>query len=132
MSKDLNRREFLLLTAAAVTGPEVVRALQPAAAEHVIDAGPASDYGSDGVYSGFQNQGFFVVRRGAELFAVSSFCTHRHCKVATQADRSYYCRCHGSTFDPNGKVTEGPAKRDLPRFSTSVSDKQHLLVKVTG
>jgi Rieske Fe-S protein len=84
----------------------------------------------DGVYSGFHDLGFFLVRRGAALFAVSAICTHRKCKLETKPDRTFYCPCHGSTFDPDGKVTEGPAQRDLPVFEVSTDEKGNLLVKI--
>ena len=49
---------------------------------------------------------FFIVRKGASLFALSAICTHRHCKLEAEADKTFYCPCHGSTFDPEGKVTD--------------------------
>ena len=131
MSKDIKRREFLILTAAMLTSSNTVQADRAPTAERVVDVGPASDYAKDGVYAGFQNQGFFVVRKGGQLFALSAICTHRRCKLATQSDHSFYCRCHGSAFDPNGRVTEGPAKRDLPQFSAMVNERGHLMVKVS-
>ena len=35
-----------------------------------------------------------------------------------------------SADDPNGKVTRGPAKLDLPKFSTTTNDKGELVVTV--
>jgi Rieske [2Fe-2S] domain len=88
-------------------------------AERTIDAGPISNFTSDGVYGGFSDQGFFVVRKAQKLQVVSAFCAHRR-----------YCKCHGSTLDPNGKVTEGPAKRNFPVLSFFVNEKGHLIVSV--
>ncbi|MBV9491072.1 MAG: Rieske (2Fe-2S) protein [Verrucomicrobia bacterium] len=127
----MNRRQFLALTAAAVTGPGLASGAQRStSAERLVDAGPVSTYASEGVYDRFRDQGFFVVRRGKQLLALSAFCTHRKCKLAAERDHSFYCKCHGSTFDPEGKVTLGPARRDLPRLPVSVNDHAHLLVKV--
>jgi Rieske Fe-S protein len=128
MSKDIRRREFLILVAAALPGPKTVA--KTASAERVVDAGPTSDYSSDGVYARFRDQGFFVIRRGKELIALSALCTHRNCKLSSEPDRSFYCKCHGSAFDPNGKVTEGPARRDLPILPSVTNEKGHLLVRV--
>jgi Rieske Fe-S protein len=128
MSKDIRRREFLILVAAALPGPKTVA--KTASAERVVDAGPTSDYSSDGVYARFRDQGFFVIRRGKELIALSALCTHRNCKLSSEPDRSFYCKCHGSAFDPNGKVTEGPARRDLPILTTVTNENGHLLVRV--
>jgi Rieske Fe-S protein len=128
-SNRMDRREFLLLAAAAVAAPKA--GVGSLAAERLIDAGPLSDYASDGVYDRFRDQGFFVIRSGAKLIALSAYCTHRKCKLRAESDHSFYCNCHGSTFDPTGKVTEGPAKRDLAALPTTANPKGHLLVKVS-
>ena len=128
--KSMNRRQFLLLAAAAAaTNPKNGYARSPA--EKLIDAGPLNNYASDGVYQGFRDLGFFVIRKGDKLDALSSYCTHQKCELKAERDHSFYCRCHGSTFDPGGKVTEGPATRNLPALPT-INQNGHLLVKVTG
>ncbi|MBV9673821.1 MAG: Rieske 2Fe-2S domain-containing protein [Verrucomicrobia bacterium] len=129
----LGRRQFLILAGALVTDLKAIEKSSFAtssAGQRVIDAGPVNTFASDGVYSTFLNQGFFVVRKGPKLQALSSFCTHRKCKLAAEPDQSFYCKCHGSTFDPTGKVTEGPAKRDLPTLPCLVNERGHLLVTV--
>lgn len=129
MHNDIERRDFLILAASVLAGS---KAEANPASERVVDVGPASNFAKDGVYAAFESQGFFIVREGSQLLALSAFCTHRRCKLAAQSDRSFYCRCHGSTFDPNGKVTEGPAKRDLSQLSLTVNEKGKVLVKVTS
>jgi cytochrome b6-f complex iron-sulfur subunit len=96
----------------------------------VVNAGPIINYGTDGLYVRFRDQGFFVIRKGEQLFALSSICTHRTCKLDAEPDRSFFCPCHGSTFDPDGKVTEGPARRDLPTLSSVTTENGQLLVTV--
>jgi Rieske Fe-S protein len=132
VNAELNRRQFLFLAAAVVASPIAAeaRSANDARSERVIDAGPISKYAADGVYSDFRDLGFFVGRKGPKVLAFSAFCTHRKCKLIAEHDLSFYCKCHGSTFDPNGKVTEGPATRDLPTFPTSTDERGHLLVKV--
>jgi Rieske Fe-S protein len=127
----LNRRQFLLLTTcAAATGCQSVENGSPAATgEKTINVGSTSAYATDGVYSKYRYQGFFIVRRGEKLFAVSSYCTHRKCKLSAESDRSFLCPCHGSTFDADGHVTKGPARSDLPVFSISTNDQGQLLVQ---
>jgi glycine/D-amino acid oxidase-like deaminating enzyme/nitrite reductase/ring-hydroxylating ferredoxin subunit len=68
-----------------------------------------------------------VVRSGAErtgvyrdadggLHAVSMRCTHLGCLVRfNAAETSWDCPCHGSRFDVDGAVLEGPAVHPLPR-----------------
>jgi Rieske Fe-S protein len=132
MALNINRREFLVLTAAAVSGCKVVDAGGPVArpAQRTVDAGPVGDYTAAGVYGRFRDQGFFIVRKGEELLAISAFCTHRKCKLIAETDHSFYCKCHGSTFDPGVKVTLGPARRDLPKFPASPDEHQRLWVTV--
>ena len=132
----IDRRGFLLLaaTAAVAAGCEAVKTTSGSGGggtPRVIDAGPASAYAKEGVYSQHKEQGFFLIRRGTQLTAVSSYCTHRHCKLEAETDRTFYCPCHGSTFDPSGKVTEGPAKRDLPIFTAATDSRGHVMVSVT-
>jgi Rieske Fe-S protein len=128
----INRREFLILTAAfaagcASTPPGAVSSVRET---RLINAGPAGDYAADGVYGRFRALGFFIIRRGNQLFALSSICTHRRCLVDAEPDQSFYCPCHGSTFNPNGQVTYGPAKRNLPTLATFINEKGELIVKV--
>jgi glycine/D-amino acid oxidase-like deaminating enzyme/nitrite reductase/ring-hydroxylating ferredoxin subunit len=48
------------------------------------------------------------------LHAVSPTCTHLGCEVRfNQAERSWDCPCHGSRFDVDGAVLEGPAVHPL-------------------
>jgi glycine/D-amino acid oxidase-like deaminating enzyme/nitrite reductase/ring-hydroxylating ferredoxin subunit len=72
-----------------------------------------------------------VTRRGATmvagyrdengaLHAVNARCTHLGCLVAfNTAERSWDCPCHGSRFDVDGAVLQGPAVRPLRALSDS-------------
>jgi|SRR5579871_29270 len=131
----MSRRQFLVVaTAALLTGCQSMSDSGSSAAPHaerVVDAGPVSNYAADGVYEKFHDAGFFVVRKGDKLCALSSYCTHRKCKLTTDPDHSFYCPCHGSTFSPDGKVTEGPATRDLPVLPSFTDETGELFVRVS-
>jgi len=131
IQRNMGRRRFLGMTGVLCAGCALGGSVSGAAlAERIVDAGPVGNYAKDGVYDKFRSQGFFVIRRDGKLFVLSAVCTHKKCKLTAEKDRSFYCDCHGSTFDPNGKVTEGPAKRDLPHLSTRVNEQGHMLVYV--
>jgi glycine/D-amino acid oxidase-like deaminating enzyme/nitrite reductase/ring-hydroxylating ferredoxin subunit len=52
------------------------------------------------------------------LHALSPVCRHLYCLVEwNPAERSWDCPCHGSRYDRNGQVIEGPATKDLKRRS---------------
>jgi cytochrome b6-f complex iron-sulfur subunit len=128
----MDRREFITLTAAAslcVAAGCPLLAAQSGPGQ-VIDAGPVGAYAKDGIYDAYRALGFFVISRGGKLSAISSFCTHRQVQLKAEPDGSFYCKRHGSTFDPAGHVTKGPAKRDLPSLPTTVSGSGHFLVTV--
>ena len=66
-----------------------------------------------------------IMRDGAKLLAVyrdavgslhtrSALCTHLYCVVDwNDTEKTWDCPCHGSRFDPYGKVVNGPAIEDL-------------------
>ncbi len=48
------------------------------------------------------------------VHSCSAVCTHMGCLVRwNSAERSWDCPCHGSRFDYDGKVIQGPANQDL-------------------
>jgi Rieske Fe-S protein len=126
----ISRRDFLLLTAGLATaGCQSIEGDSHSSAGK-INAGYAADYAKDGVYSRFRDVGFFIVRKDGNLFAISSYCTHRKCKLTAESDNTFYCPCHGSTFDASGHVTKGPARLDLPLLPSSPNDQGQLMVSL--
>ncbi|HUI30853.1 MAG TPA: ubiquinol-cytochrome c reductase iron-sulfur subunit [Candidatus Acidoferrales bacterium] len=54
--------------------------------------------------------------------ALSAKCTHLGCTVAFEQDKDiFYCNCHGSQFNIDGKVIKGPAALPLTQYAVSVS-----------
>lgn len=53
------------------------------------------------------------------LIALSSKCTHKQCDVAWQEDL-FACPCHGSKFNPDGSVVNGPATEPLKSYTARI------------
>jgi glycine/D-amino acid oxidase-like deaminating enzyme/nitrite reductase/ring-hydroxylating ferredoxin subunit len=52
----------------------------------------------------------------------SAVCPHLGCIVAwNRAEKSWDCPCHGSRFDPYGKLLTGPSNRDLAQPESAAS-----------
>jgi len=133
-----SRREFVAVSltvavGAAMGGCQSDGAVPEAAKGKVlggpVDAGPASDYAADGVYAAHREQGFFLVRTGGELLAISSICTHRNCIVEAEKEGGFACPCHGANFDALGHVTQGPALKNLPRLTITRAANGHLRIE---
>lgn len=65
---------------------------------------------------------FFLMADAAGIYALTSVCTHRGCNVNSAGGEGFHCPCHDSEYDPQGRVTEGPAQLPL----------RHLLVREAG
>ena len=134
----MNRREFLIGGAGLLAGAAVATigagngTAYAAKGGETVDAGPADAFREDGVYDRFRYQGFLLIRKGERFIALSSLCTHRACQLKIAPDKSFICPCHGSTFDPEGLVTKGPAERNLPQLPTRIDGTGRLLVEVPG
>ena len=70
----------------------------------------------------------FVFRTARGFYAVSAVCTHLGCNVNHEENEGFACPCHGSTFDEEGRVTNGPAAWPLPRFAMTLSRRGELVV----
>ena len=108
-----------------------------------VDAGPVSDLPvgepaqrdlvmtiPDGYMEVAAVKGIWALRRATnEVTVYSPICTHLGCGF--RWDRSaqrFKCPCHGSEYDPEGKVVAGPAPRPLDRLPVKV-ENGHLLVQ---
>lgn len=69
----------------------------------------------------------FVEVDGRRLRAQTAVCTHLGCTV-NAVETGYSCPCHGSTYDPQGKNTGGPAKTPLVYYSVFKGASGDLMV----
>ena len=69
----------------------------------------------------------YVFNSADGFFAISSLCTHLGCNVK-HIGQGFECPCHGSRFDENGRVTQGPAPQPLAWYAVSLSPREQLIV----
>jgi Rieske Fe-S protein len=58
------------------------------------------------------------------VYAMSAICTHAGCILEDNAQTisaGLYCACHGSAFDGNGGVTQGPARTALQHYQVTIA-----------
>ncbi|NNL14814.1 MAG: Rieske (2Fe-2S) protein [Acidimicrobiia bacterium] len=72
----------------------------------------------------------FIQRKGNGYRAMSAVCTHLGCTVNPdeKAGEGFRCPCHGSVFDEDGRVLEGPAPAPLPCYAVSLARDGRLVV----
>merc|ERR1719160_1108593 len=59
---------------------------------------------------------YIVVKSDGQLvkYGINAVCTHLGCVVPyNSVDKQFQCPCHGSRYDPTGKVVRGPAPLSL-------------------
>jgi Rieske Fe-S protein len=57
------------------------------------------------------------------VVALSSVCPHSGCSINQKTKTTYGCPCHDSTFQLDGKPTEGPSPRPMDPLEVQVKDK---------
>lgn len=89
--------------------------------------GYPADFDKDAV-TPLPNERLFVHHDSkAGFYAISGVCTHLGC-VVSKTQEGFFCPCHGSRFDPSGKVKAGPAPRPLPWYRVSLAPDGQLVV----
>lgn len=100
--------------------------------QSVVDAGALSDFtpGSWSLVTGTNTVTnrpvALIIGYDADgLFAFTAVCTHSACVVQPPNTRGVtFCNCHGSRFDGNGAVVNGPATRAMVHYALTVCDGQ--------
>jgi Rieske Fe-S protein len=66
---------------------------------------------------------FLVARTNTSTFsAIDATCTHEGCTVNGASGAIYVCPCHGSRYNRNGQVVNGPAKASLRQYNTTFAN----------
>jgi len=128
---DFSRRRFLQVLAVGAATTAAAGALSAcsgqngaAAPEPVGDvtAGNVSSL-QEGTVKAVSGSPVFVGRDSNGLYAMTTTCTHAGCDMSSgQAiSTKIVCSCHGSEFDLNGDVVNGPANSPLVHYAVSLA-----------
>ena len=62
----------------------------------------------------------------SKAITVSTACTHEGCPVDAydSSSETYTCECHGSVFNADGTVSQGPARTALTVYPTSIGSTE--------
>jgi ferredoxin-NADP reductase len=62
-----------------------------------------------------------------KIHKLSPFCTHLGCVVEwNDGDKQWDCPCHGASYTKDGKVTSGPARKDLEEILDESNDNYNI------
>lgn len=92
-----------------------------------VKLGPANQFRGVPV-TPFPDLRLWVFSDDKGLYAISGICTHLGCTVARQEEGGFFCPCHGSRFDAQGKNVSGPAPRPLVHLELSTAPDGQLVV----
>jgi nitrite reductase/ring-hydroxylating ferredoxin subunit len=73
-----------------------------------------------------------IGRDDAGIYAMTITCTHQCCNVSatgTGSGITVVCPCHGSRFDRNGSVIQGPAASPLVHYQVDMSQDGLMVVR---
>lgn len=70
-----------------------------------------------------------IVRKSETDYVVfSAVCTHKKCNVRFKNDlNAFKCPCHGSLYDIDGVVQNGPAPANLTRFKSEIQGNKLIV-----
>jgi cytochrome b6-f complex iron-sulfur subunit len=133
-----DRRRFLngglkvlgvaLVAEAAWTSYDILHPSEAGGFGGEVDAGPVTDYGTDGTVAYFLNGRFYVTQYQGGLRALYQKCPHLGCRVPfCDTAQQFQCPCHGSIYNIIGEYVGGPTPRGLDRFPIRIQDGRVLV-----
>jgi len=92
-----------------------------------IDIG-SSQYSAlqkNGGYVYYSANNIIIAREHSGSFvALYDVCPHAGCTIQFDGSSKFPCPCHGSIFDDDGNVVQGPATSGVKKYSTSLNGTQ--------
>ena len=92
----------------------------------MYDLGLASDY-PQGSRIPALSVPVLIIHDDTGYKALSLTCPHLGCTVNVTSD-GFACPCHGSRFQPDGSLRNGPASHALTNLKIEVNNERHLIV----
>lgn len=139
--KSMNRKHFIQQIGAAALLASLGVSLESCEKEEVppdntsreitfdISTSPFTALANDDGWLIHPSEDILLVNVGGTIHALSAVCTHNGCNNSwSYSAPEFTCGCHGSRFNNNGGVTNGPAQSPLRKFAVSV---QGTMVTVT-
>ena len=137
---NINRRDFLKSSFKAVAiGTVALSAFDIAGlvarasdkfeistSEKVINLSDYPDLQSIGGYAIVSNRVIAIRTSNSKFISLNLTCTHKHCEVEYDGE-SFTCPCHGSEYNKYGKVTHGPAEKNLRSYKTEYNADDNTL-----
>lgn len=93
-----------------------------------FDLGPASNYPIDS-RTLLLNIPALLLHTDKGFSALSLVCTHLGCTVEAQ-ENGFTCPCHGSKYDTQGNVLNGPAKKQLNLLRVEITSDEKLILHI--
>lgn len=69
----------------------------------------------------------FITNENGQIKIIDLACTHAGCGTSYNSG-NFYCRCHGSVFDKDGAVINGPAEKPLNRIKYKNKEVNKILI----
>ena len=142
MSKnELNRRDFLkksvktiAVGALAFSSFDVLKLMAASdsiettegTVEKIISLADYPALSSIGGYAMITEKIIVIRKSSSKFIAINIVCTHKKCDVDYDGS-GFECPCHGSTFNGNGKVIEGPAAKNLKSYKVTFNSSDNTL-----
>ena len=96
-----------------------------------FQVGTLSDLPMAGTVKVSATQAAAVFRDANGLYAMTLICTHEECDIKASGSvtaTGLDCNCHGSRFDANGAVKQGPATAPLEHFQVQLKPTGEIFV----
>jgi len=138
--KNINRRDFLktsiktiaigtvALSSFDISGL-IARAsekFEESTTEKVINLSDYPDLQSAGGYAKIADRILAIRISQSKFIVLNLTCTHKKCEVDYDGE-SFECPCHGSQYSKYGKVTQGPAEKNLKSYKAEYNADDNTL-----